>query len=158
MVHRAVFDGIKSVAKQVGYVYLFRYQNFATGEDLIKIGTSEAPRRRFAEVAASLPGKLTYQGSFAVWEPLNTEQALHKQYRHCNQCPYYAGPNAGKDEFFALTATEWVRVFSFLLLKNALAALFFLMPIITVILLAIGPVRLARFAEFVSNPALAGTN
>lgn len=154
MVHRTVFNAVKSLSKQVGYVYLFRYINPQTREDLIKIGISESPKRRFKEVEASLPGTLYFQGSFAVWNPLETETGLHQLYRHKKKIPRYAGPNAGKDEFFALSSWEWAKVFGFLMLKNLLASCFFVFPVITIILLIIGPGKLADILLAIQNSKL----
>ena len=114
---KRLFGIINLLAKHAGYVYVFRYVNDDTGEDLIKIGVSDEPYRRYLSVKADLPGRLWYWGKFPVWSPYVAEGWLHRRFWDKKQVPRGAGPSAGKDEFFNLATFEQTFVVGFLAFK-----------------------------------------
>ena len=108
---KRLIKGIHALSTQLGYIYLFYYENvvefkspgrdpYIVVEKLHKIGISKHPRKRFKQVAADLPGRLYFQGSWAVFNPRGLETYFGRKYKRYKQEPIDAGPRAGKNEFF----------------------------------------------------------
>jgi hypothetical protein len=108
---RRLIKGVHALSAQLGYIYLFYYENavefkspgrdpYIVVEKLHKIGISKHPRKRFKQVASDLPGRLYFQGCWAVFDPRGLETYFGRKYRKYKQEPIDAGPRAGKNEFF----------------------------------------------------------
>lgn len=102
------------MGKAFGYVYLLDYAyRKSNGEKviLLKIGTSKNPKRRFGEIQKDLPGRLRIRSVWTVWYPEHLERnVLHRKFWNKKDRPPGAGPRAGADEFFRLTAAEKLKV------------------------------------------------
>lgn len=127
------------LGKAFGYVYLLDYTyRKSNGEkvQLVKIGTSKDPWRRFKEIQSDLKiGDIRIKSIWTVWYPENLERnVLHRMFWEKKDRPPGAGPKAGADEFFRLNPAEKLKVTVILALQSVKFATFwisfFLAPVL----------------------------
>ena len=154
MLLRKITEFGSELGKAFGYVYLLDYvYQKRNGEKvtLLKIGTSKDPWRRFKEIKGDLKvGSVKIRSIWTVWYPENLERnRLHRMFWDKKDRPPGAGPRAGADEFFKLSAAEKLKVTVILALETVKFATFwvslFLAP--TLLYLCLFPETYRWFLE-----------